>query len=287
MSRMDKNLLQNSINKFQSELFASIRTATYNGTNYQNGQKAKEALIRSQTLIFNVHESVKKSFHTKLKSETNFDWSVHPPLDQTTPELKIYGKLKGKDQDIVFLRTPVRSSRFDDGPNIGQVDAVGIEATKRSIIIGVRSQMSSVDKNFDTLMERAFAETLNLRLRAPVITMGEVYVLPIEELDDQSMLRNQVEFSGRRVKVEKFIRTFNSFSGRSDLKLEDQYKYDASALVLLDLRQTPPKIIFNKKDLKQYDFNDEVCSMFEHISAEGFDERLLKNYLAFQTEAGL
>lgn len=117
--------------------------------------------------------------------------------------------------------------------------------------------------------------------------MGEVYALPIEELDDQSMLRNQVEFSGRRVKVEKFIRTFNSFSGRSDLKLEDQYKYDASALVLLDLRQTPPKIIFNKKDLKQYDFNDEVCSMFEHISAEGFDERLLKNYLAFQTEAGL
>ena len=82
MSRMDKNLLQSSINKFQSELFASKRTATYNGTTYQNGQKAKEALIRSQTLIFNVHESVKKSFYTKLKSETNFDWSVHPPLNR-------------------------------------------------------------------------------------------------------------------------------------------------------------------------------------------------------------
>lgn len=284
---MDKNLLQNSINKFQLELFASIRTATYNDKTYQNGQKAKEALIRSQTLIFNVHESVKKSFHTKLKSETNFDWLVHPQLGQTKPELKIYGKLKGKDQDIVFLRTPVRPSRFDDGPNIGQVDAVGIEATKRSIIIGVRSQMSSVDKNFDTLMERAFAETLNLRLRATVITMGEVYVLPIKELDDQSMLRNQVEFSDRRVKVEKFIRIFNSFSGRSDLKFENQYKYDASALVLLDLQQNPPKIIFNRKDLKQYDFNDEVCCLFENISAEGFDERLLKNYLAFQTEAGL
>jgi hypothetical protein len=284
---MDKNLLQNSINKFQSELFASIRTATYNGETYPHGQKAKEALIRSQTLIFNVHESVKKSFHTKLKSETNFNWSVHPPLNQNTPELKIYGTLKGKDQDIVFLRTPVRSSRFNDGPNIGQVDAVGIEATKKSIIIGVRSQMSSVDKNFDTLMERAFAETLNLRLRAPVITMGEVYVLPIEELDAKSMLINQVKFSGKQVKVEKFIRIFNTLSGRSDIKFKDHYKYDASALVLLDLRQSPPKIIFNKKDLKQYGFNDEICSMFEHISAEGFDERLLKNYLAIQTEAGL
>lgn len=287
MSRMDKNLLQNSINKFQTDLFASIQTASYNGTTYQNGQKAKEALIRSQSLIFNVHESVKKSFYKKLQSDTSFVWTVHPPINQTAPELKIYGKLKGKDQDIVFLRTPLCASKFIDGPNIGQIDSVGIEATKRSIIIGVRSQMSSVDKNFDTLMERAFAETLNLRLRAPVITMGEVYVLPIEELNDQSMLKNQVEFSGRRVKVEKFIRIFNSFSGRSDLQLEDQYKYDASALVLLDLRQTPPKIIFNKQDLKEYGFNDEVCNMFEHISAEGFDERLLKNYTAFQTEARL
>ena len=227
---MDKNLLQQSINNFQSELFSSIQTKSYNGTNYQNGQKAKEALIRSQTLILNVHESVKQSFHNTLTTKTSYEWTVHPPLNQTKPELKIYGKLKGKNQDIVYLRTSTQSTIIEDGPNIGKTDAVGIEATKRSIIIGVRSQMSSVDKNFDTLMERAFAETLNLRLRAPVITMGEVYVLPIEELDDKAMLENKVAFLGRKVKVDKFIRTFDSFSGRSDLKFDDQYKYDASAL---------------------------------------------------------
>jgi hypothetical protein len=169
---MNKTLLQQSINKFQSDLFNAIKTKSYNGTSYQNGQKAKEALIRSQTLIFNVHESVKQSFYKTLTANTTYTWSVHPPLNQTTPELKIYGKLKGKDQDIVYLRTPIKNTVIEDGPNIGQVDSVGIEATMRSIIIGVRSQMSSVDKNFDTLMERAFAETLNLRLRAPVITSG-------------------------------------------------------------------------------------------------------------------
>lgn len=284
---MDKVLLQQSINKFQVDLFNSIKNKSYNGTSYQNGQKAKEALIRSQTLIFNVHESVKQSFHKILVNSTSHHWTVHPPLNQTNPELKIYGKLKGKDQDIVFLRTPRNNTIIDDGPNVGEIDTVGIEATKRSIIIGVRSQMSSVDKNFDTLMERAFAETLNLRLRAPVITMGEVYILPIEELDDQAMLENKVVFCGRKVKVDKFIRTFNSFSGRTDLRLDDQYKYDASALVLVDFKQTPPKIIFNKDDLKQYDYNEHICSMFEKICAEGFDERLLKNYIKFQTDSGL
>ncbi len=284
---MDKTLLQRSINKFQTELFNAIQTKTYNGASYPNGQKAKEALIRSQTLIFNIHEAVKQSFYKTLSANTKFQWTVHPPLNQTTPELKIYGKLKGKDQDLVFLRTPTNRTVIESGPNVGQIDTVGLDATKRSIVIGVRSQMSSVDKNFDTLMERAFAETLNLRLRAPEITMGEVYLLPIEELDDQAMLQNKVVFCGRKVKVEKFVRTFDSFSGRADFRLDDQYKYDASALVLLDLKQTPPKIIFNSADLKQYGYSDEICAMFQHISAEGFDERLLLNYLRFQAELGL
>ena len=40
-------------------------------------------------------------------------------------------------------------------------------------------------------------------------------------------------------------------------------------------------------DLKQYGFSEEVCSMFEKISAHGFDERLLENYMCFQSEKGL
>ena len=59
---MDKIILQKSITKFKKELFNSITTAEYNGKVYDNGQKAKEALIRSQSLIFNIHESVKNSF---------------------------------------------------------------------------------------------------------------------------------------------------------------------------------------------------------------------------------
>ena len=283
---MDKLLLQDSIEKFKLDLFSSIKRASYNGKTYTNGRKAKEALIRSQSLINYIHEAVKASFFTKLNEDTGFSWTVHPPMNKTKPELDIYGKIKKKKQDVVFLRTPERSFQFLDGPNVGQIDRVGIEATKRSIIIGVRSQMSSVDKNFDTLMERAVAETLNIRLRFPVISMGEVYVLPVEELDEKAMEKNKIKFT-KKVKIEKFIRIFNSFSGRSSLDLEEGYKYDASALVLVDLKQDPPKIIYNKMDLKQYGFSEEVCSMFEKISAHGFDERLLENYMCFQSEKGL
>tara|TARA_B100000161_G_scaffold239730_1_gene191362 strand:+ start:115 stop:981 length:867 start_codon:yes stop_codon:yes gene_type:complete len=284
---MDKKLLQDSIEKFKLGLFSSIRSASYGGKTYTDGQKAKEALIRSQSLINYIHEAVKASFFAKLKEDTAFSWTVHPPINKTTPELDIYGKIKKKKQDVVFLRAPEKPFTFLDGPNVGQIDKVGAEATKRSIIIGLRSQMSSVDKNFDTLMERAFAETLNIRLRFPVITMGEVYLLPIEELDDEAMKKNKITFKNKRVKIEKFIRTFNSFSGRSSLNLEEQYKYDASALILVDFKQDPPKIIYNKMDLKQYGFSEEVCSMFEKISAHGFDERLLENYMSFQSEEGL
>jgi len=281
------NLLQQSINQFQKELFNAISTATYNGTSYENGQKAKEALIRSQSLIFNVHESVKVSLSSSLKNLTKYDWTVYPPINASSPELKIYGKIKGKDQDLVFLRHEKSPIVIEDGPNIGQIDEVGLSATKTSIIVGIRSQMSSIDKNFDTLMERAFAETLNLRLRAPIITMGEVYVLPLEELDDREMLKNRIAFSNKKVNIQKFIKTFHSFTSRASLKLEDQYKYDASALVLIDLTQSPPKIIFNENDLREYAVDENICTMYKNICAEGFNDRLINNYLRFQKESNL
>lgn len=278
---MDINLLQVAINSFKQDLFKAITTAEYDNKQYPNGQKAKEALIRSQNLIIKIHDSTKESFYAKLKKDTSFDWKVYPPIGEKSPELKIYGKLKGKDQDLVFLRNEFKPEIIKEGPNSGEVDTVGVEAIKNSIVIGVRSQMSSVDKNFDTLMERAFAETLNLRLRVPALCMGEVYVLPLIELDDQAMLKNEIAFFRRSVNIPKFIKTFNAFSGRKDLSIEEQYKYDASALVLIDLQTENPTIVRNGDDLKKYNFDDETCELFNNISPDGFDNRLSKSYLNF------
>lgn len=275
---MDINHIQQAVNQFQLDLFNAVTTASYNGSVYDNGQKAKEALIRSQTLICLIHESTKKSIYSTLAAHSNYTWQCHPPLNQSSPELKIYGKLKGKDQDVVFLRDPMTSEIIADGPNQGEIDNVGFNATKNSIVVGVRSQMSSVEKNFDTLMERAFAETLNLRLRIPSLVMGEVYLLPLKELDDKKMEVNEVRFKSRKVNVGKFTKIFNAFTGRENLAIENQYKYDASALLLVDLEQTPPKVIFNEADLSNEGFSDEICNMFAAVKPEGFDVRLVNQY---------
>ena len=128
-------------------------------------------------------------------------------------------------------------------------------------------------------MERAFAETLNLRLRSERIVMGEVYVIPINELDDREMTLNRVRFSDRKVKIEKFIRAFEAFSGRYNIEIDHQYKYDASALVPVDLSTSPPKIVFNGEDLSEYGFSSDLCDRFSAVCGEFFDDRLVENYL--------
>jgi hypothetical protein len=280
---MDLNLLQKAVATFQTELFNSISSATYGGTTYENGQKAKEALIRSQSLIMNIHECVKISFSNSLLTGTTDNWDVYPPIGRNSPELKIHGLLKGKNQDLVFSPVKLSPTTISDGPNAGEVDEVGAVTTSKAVVVGVRSQMSSVDKNFDTLMERAFAETLNLRLRTPILTMGEVYLLPLKELDDKAMLNNKVLFKSKKVNVAKFVKIFNAFSNRASLHIEEQYKYDSSALVLIDLEQTPAAVISNGSDLKKYGYSDQICNMFDRISPLNFDERLLKSYKLFQS----
>lgn len=279
---MNINDLQVAVNRFQIDLFNAISTSSYKGETYTNGQKAKEALIRSQTLICLIHETTKKSIMATLKKHSDHCWQCHPPINKSSPELKIYGKLKGKDQDLVFLRDPMKSEKIIEGPNCDEIDKVGFNPTKNSIIVGVRSQISSVEKNFDTLMERAFAETLNLRLRIPSIFMGEVYLLPLSELDNKKMENNIVEFSKKNVNVDKFTKIFDAFTGRENLDIQNQYKYDASALILVDLKQTPPKVIFNEQDLSNAGFSDTVCSVFEKIKPEGFDLRLVNKYNTIQ-----
>lgn len=184
---MDIPSLSKAVAQFKTVLEKTIRSSTFNGEKKANGQIAKESLIRSSRLINLLHETVKTSIDAELKRQGIKAFSVHPPLGATMPELKVFGLLKAKDQDLVFLFDECKESKIDNGPLAGQIDNVGLAATQRAIVIGVRSQMSSIAKNIDTLLERTFAETLNLRLRLTTLTMGEVYLLPVYEYDDTAM----------------------------------------------------------------------------------------------------
>ena len=83
--------------------------------------------------------------------------------------------------------------------------------------------MSSIEKNFDTLMERAFAETTNIRLREPRTIMGEIYLLPVYEYDNNSMKNNEISWKNKKLNVKKFLDTFHGFSDRPRENFQDIY----------------------------------------------------------------
>ena len=278
MILIDYNLLQSALSRFKSQYEHAVFTATLDGKIYENGEQAKQAVIRSQRLIMHVHEAAKVSMSTWLKS-TDRLFSVFPPIGESKPELKITGFLKSKDQDLTFLfdgDIPCQEM-ITTGMRKGETDDVGRNISERSLIIGLRSQLSSVNKNFDTLMERAFAETLNLRLRLPGLVMGEIYLLPTHEYMSSPMKNNRVAFNEKPVNIEKFVKTFNMISGRTDIEnIEEGYKYERSALIVADFRSDPPHIYRTHAELVNNGLlpHDTIAN-YDLISPMGFSHDIL------------
>lgn len=278
---MKFDLLQKAVNEIKTELETAISTATYNGSKYTNGQEAKEALIRSQNLILKIHEVVKVSFLDEI-SKYRKDFSIFPPIGARSPEMAVYGLLKGKKQDVVvmFDDVPHNGNHISEGPLAGSYDPVGKEKAEKSIVVGVRSQLSSVAKNFDTLMERSFAETLNLRLRLPNLIMGDVYLIPVVEYDDALMKKNIVGWKRDVIAIDKFISTFLAISNRSYIKSDPEvYKYERVALVVVDFRQNPPKIFLSTDELKAGGFvSGKFDKKYESLSPINFVQDILDIY---------
>lgn len=143
------------------------------------GVKGKESMIRSSQLINLIHDAVKYELIQRGVSREQ----IFPHFGETKPEVKLAGFLKQKDQDVCVVPRNVRRSplTIDWGPMAFQrkSDPYGFEYSNNTLVINVRSQMSSLAKNSDTLFERTFAEAQNLHMRYPNMVLGEVYLIPI------------------------------------------------------------------------------------------------------------
>ena len=284
---MNKTLLANAIAEIKQSMHHAITTASYNGKAYNSGLEAKTALIRSEGLIQRIHEVTKQSLHDELLRR-DIHHETHPPIGKKAPELNIWGFLKKKKQDVVVIiggEKPV-PEKIDEGPLTGQTDEIGRQATQNSIVIGVRSQLSSVDKNFDTLMERTFAETFNLRLRHPRLVMGEVYMLAVKDYDEQMMKENLVGWKNSFTDVERFIDIFNSLNQRDDVEnIRDFYKYERCLLLLVDFSADPPKIYETDAQLREDGVvSEDFPGDFSPISPVNFSRDLTDAYLRLHDE---
>lgn len=247
--------MQSALNQIKSSIENAIE---------ENGEAGKNALIRSALPINLIHNVIKTSFSNA---------SVHPSLinpelerlrrvlsPPTTPssrpivlkdkELPLAGYLKTKYQDIsivpnnIFVRQEVLS--FPTYLN-GFTDKFGTDFTEGVLSVNVRSQLSSIAKNFDTLYERTFAEALNFHLRLPRMVLGEVYLIIVKEYDSAAASRNVVAFKNT-AHIEKYILAFQALNNRNSIT-ESLYKYERVALLVVDFSQSIPKLYNSTQEL--------------------------------------
>src|SRR3989344_6132420 len=241
----------------------AITTARFNGNRYANGHKAKEALIRSQKIINLIHEFIKKEFE-RCGVPTQM---IHPPIGHSSPEIKIKGFLKSKNQDVAIIPTPQL---------VALTNTVS-PAVAKVLSVNIRSQLSSLSKNIDTLYERTFAEALNLHLSHPKQCLGEVYLIPTHEYDDKAILQNRILFK-KISKIEDYIRMFQAINNRNSAN-KDEYKYERVCLLIVDFRSKKPKLYSSIKELKKDGLvSENAKESLDNLNIKDFAKDMLKIY---------
>lgn len=224
-----------------------IETAIADG-----GCNAKNNLIRTSVPINFLHNAVKAEL---IKKGTDPSL-IKPSYGEHTGEVGIAGYFKAKNQDICVLPVHCRKK-----PEILQFDGIlngtrcklGKSYAEAILSINVRSQLSSIAKNFDTLYERTIAEALNLHLRCPRMVLGEFYMIPVYSYDDKLAKQNRVGFKpNKNVKshIEKYIKSFGAINNRETTNGED-YKYERVCLLIVDFNHDIPKIYNTDEELRQ------------------------------------
>lgn len=246
------------------------------GSIKEGGNKSKTAMIRSSRPILNIHEAVK---HQLVTNGVN-PKLIHPPIGERSPELKLAGSLKQKDQDVcVSPNFEPQSEILKIGLLKGVEDVYGEKFTKETLTINVRSQISSIQKNFDTLYERTFSEAQNLHERCPEIVLGEVYMIAVPEYDDKKFTDKKVGFKAMSSKlVEKYIKSFQAITNRVGTE-RNFFQYEATCLLIVDFNREVPKIYHSTNELVADGLLPEDTEIkFEGLEWKNFSTKLLKIY---------
>jgi len=261
--------LQDAVNKIKLD----YETAILNGT--------KASRIRTSSLIKCVHNAIKFEFvnnnvHPSLinPSKKYLQRVINPqsrnsarPRKLVDKELQLAGFLKRKQQDISIIPNNIHiTPQALTMPSMlnGTADLYGTTFTESVLSINVRSQLSSIGKNFDTLYERTFAESLNLHLRCPNMVLGEVYLIPTKEYDDIASQNRNLVFNA--IDVAKYIDAFQALNLRANQN-DEKYKYERCCLLIVDFERAVPKIYNTTVELIQ----DGVLAANTAVSMVGLD----------------
>jgi len=218
----------------------------------ENGDAGKKNVINSKQVINILHEVVKS---TLIENGVNQEL-INPRLGETKGEIKLAGFVKFKTQDIcVFPNHLVANPEPLNfyGLHYGKIDKYGELFSEHILTVNLRSQLSALSANIDTMFERTYAEPLNLHRRLPKMVIGEVYMIAARELDNKEVVNRNVVYAPVTEAIAKSIETYiNGFSALNKRlnQRDDDFKYERVALVIADFSQSPVKVYNSAEELK-------------------------------------
>ncbi|MCD4695901.1 MAG: hypothetical protein K8S16_06630 [Bacteroidales bacterium] len=247
----------------------------------ESGEKGKKSAINSSKTINSLHDVIKSSL-IEYGIDTNL---IYPALGQTKPEIKLAGFLKFKKQDVCIFPNNLNNVNENlefKGLHNGLKDPYGELFTEHVLTINVRSQLSSIAKNIDTMFERTFAEPINLHRRLPKMVLGEVYLIALRELDSDAVKQYNVVYKEITEKskkaLERYINGFSALNMRSSQR-DDDFKYERVAFIIADFSQNPVKIYNTTEELVEDNLLPErSTASINNLNYDGFIEHLLDVY---------
>lgn len=241
--------------------------------------------LSRKELLKNIYDY--KNFNRETKE------SIKNFLSNSLNEVKVYGAFKTKDQDITILPKSLdkNEERLNDYSYLNDLDPYGGKFTEKMITINIRSQNSSLNKNFDTMYERTLAEAVNLHMRCPSMVLGDIYCINLTEYDSGSLKNKQIKYNKINPDIlVKYIKSFKSLTSRERTSnnnvVYDPEKYERIALVLVDFSRNPVKIYSDYSELVKDGFLKGSSSPFDpnyinflDLSYEGFLSALFTTYI--------
>ena len=162
------------------------------------------AAVRSQRFIKVLHAELYAQLDARLTARARSE-GVSVRL-----EAPVHGSFKDKNVDVAVLH-PV------NGP---------------LILIGVRSQMSSVGKNVLTYTQDIIGEAVSLQDRFPMAVFAYSFLMPLHPSDRDVPLDYQ-----------RYARIFSNISGRAGAGYKSERgRYDHFAFALVDFDRDPPEL---------------------------------------------
>jgi hypothetical protein len=145
-------------------------------------------------------------------------------------EATIFGSHKPKDVDVAVIENI-------NGPQI---------------IIGIRSQMSSVSKNILTYYEEIIGDCISLHDRFPMAVLCYIYLLP------QKAIKGGIP---EIVNLDRAEHLFARITGRNDWR-ETKDKYEHFAFLKVDFETDPPTLLETLPLLGIDNFFDKIVRTY-------------------------